>query len=109
MPSYIIRLEREGSPVYLEWSTIVDAPTTNGMTLEDLHEHVRDRYGSEGLRELPARLERVAATGCSRLSGDLDELLECNRAGPNEEHLTREQIVERYCRAPPSRRADERR
>jgi hypothetical protein len=96
MPSYIVKLEHEGTPFYLEWSTIVDAPVSCGMTLEELQEYIRNRYGDEGLRQLPDRLARVEATGCSAMNDDLAGLLACNRAGDGETELTKDEIVQFY-------------
>lgn len=81
----------------MEWSTVVDAPVTYGVTLERFKTYYRERYGTEGIKELPERLERVERTGTSDLIGTLAGLLACNRAGDKEQELTLEQIVERYC------------
>lgn len=90
MPRYICKIEDK----YFEWSTIVDAPVTYGMTLEEFTQYYREEYGEQGMRDLPERMERVEAKGTSALAyGSLDELLECNRAGENDEELTREEIA----------------
>lgn len=44
---------------YLEWSTVVDAPVTFGMTLEEFREHYREQYGAASMAELEQRLARV--------------------------------------------------
>jgi len=104
MPTYIIRLDDEQTnrPYYLEWSTIVDAPTTYGMTLEQFTDHYRERYGSDGVHGLSARLERVAKHGssCAWEAQSAEDMISGNRAGPDETELTREQIIEEYCRRP---------
>jgi len=96
----IVRLEApEGHPVYLEWSTVVDAPVTYAMTREELEEHVREEYGNQGLEELPARLERADRCGASWRDAyreSAEDTIRGNRAGPNETELTVEQIIERY-------------
>lgn len=86
---------------YLEWSTVTDAPRTYGMTLAELREHIRFERGEDGLAALPERLARVEATGTS--SQDVvtvDELIECNRAGPNERELTKTELIAKYCAGP---------
>jgi len=94
MPCHIIKLRDK----YLEWSTIVDAPLTPGLTLEQLKEHIRDKYGSESLDRLPSRLERVEKYGTSMLEGiSVGDLIAGNRAGENETRLTEDEIYERYC------------
>ena len=94
MPCYIIKLRDK----YLEWSTIVDAPLTPGLTLEQLREHILSKYGLLRLKHLPSRLERVEKYGTSCLEGiSVSDLIKGNRAGENEARLTEEEIYERYC------------
>jgi hypothetical protein len=97
MGRYIIKL----GPYYLEWSTIVDAPVTYGMTLDEFTEYYQAEYGLSAMAELPERLERVNRFGCSAKDGySIDNLMSFNRAGPNETSLDRESIYEKYCRHP---------
>lgn len=96
----ILRLEApEGHPIYLEWSTVVDAPVTYAMTREELEEHIREEEGNLGLQELPARLERADRCGASWKDGFRDgaeDTIAGNRAGPNETELTMTEIVRKY-------------
>lgn len=86
---------------YVEWSTVVDAPVTSTMTLEQLWAYVREEYGRNGAARLPARLARCEVTGTSSLYGTtLDELLLVNRAGENEQRISRAEIVQRYAATP---------
>lgn len=83
--------------LYFEWSTIVDAPVTYGLKWEQMEEHVRALYGSEGEKELPARLERIKQQGTScEYHLTMEALLHCNRAGPEGTELTSDQIYEAY-------------
>lgn len=84
--------------VFLEWSTVVDAPVTVGMTAEELEDHIRAQYGSEGVSGLPARIARTVANGTSCISPpySFDDLVDYNRAGPEETQLNREQLVRIY-------------
>lgn len=84
--------------VYQIYTTIADGPCyERGLTLAELEEITRREYGEQGMRNLPARLERAHATGCSALSGEtLAECLECNRAGPGESHLSVEEFIKKY-------------
>lgn len=94
MGRFIVKLD----DWYLEWSTVSDAPVTRGMSREDFDAHYRERYGSEGMRELPARMERVDEKGTSSfMYDDAKGTIEYNRAGPNETTATRAEIIERYC------------
>ena len=81
MGQFIVKVTAPDGPRYLEWSTIVDAPVTYGMTLAEFRRHYRREYGASGMRELPERLAFV----------------ENNRAGAGETCLTLAQIVDHYC------------
>lgn len=95
MGRYIVKLADR----YLEWSSIVDAPVSYGMTLDELRAHVKDEQGNDGLRDLPRRLERVDAKGTSAHEDDsADDTIWLNRAGPAETILHREEIIEFYVR-----------
>ena len=97
MGTFIIKLNGEEGDFYLEWSTIVDAPITYGMSLEEFKEFYKEEYGNKGINELPARLERVKRTGCSAFNTTLDSLLACNRLGDNEVKISKEEIYRKYC------------
>jgi len=81
---------------YFEWSSIVDAPVTYGMNEEELKSYIKGMYGEKGLRELPARLVRVEETGTSFIGSSLEDIIPFNRAGANEENLTKEEIYQIY-------------
>lgn len=88
---------------FCEWSTIVDAPTTELMTLPELRRYIKARYGNEGVKALPERLKRVKATGTSFVDGfnTKASLLEYNRAGENEAQVSTEaEMVRLYRREP---------
>lgn len=104
MPSYILKLrdEKHGRDYYLEWSTIVDAPVTDGMTREEFMEYYKNRYGTAAMeREFGERMARVDATGTSsRIDSSAADVWKHNRAGQEETSLDLEGILDRYCRAP---------
>ena len=102
MPRIICKVQDGDTPYYFEWSTIVDAPVTYGMSLDDFKAHYRDQYGEDGMRGLDDRLKRVELKGVSSMMDDdsLQDLVAYNRAGEDETCLTLEQIVEWYCRRP---------
>jgi hypothetical protein len=82
---------------YFEWSSIVDAPVTYGMSKDELKSYIKGMYGEKGLRELPTRLLRVEKTGTSFVDRtSLDDLISFNRAGENEENLTKDEIYQIY-------------
>ena len=84
---------------YFEWSTVVDAPVTYAMTLDELKEYVREEYGNEGLEYLPPRLERVEKTGTSFVGETLKSVLSANRAGENEKRISADKIYQRYLKS----------
>ena len=102
MPRYICKFDHAGQDWYLEWSTVEDAPTTRGMPLAEFKDWYLSQYGAcnKHQRILLERMKRVQASGTSALFCTLDEVISCNRAGPGETHLTKEQIVEQYCLQP---------
>jgi hypothetical protein len=98
MPRYIVKLNDGNRDYYLEWSTVVDAPVTFGVSLEEFKQGYQEQYGTEGMRALAERLVRVEKKGTSDLlHGSVDELLQFNRAGKGETCLTKEQIIDAYC------------
>jgi len=91
---YIIKLK----DYYLEWSTIVDAPLTYGMALDEFKGYYKDEYGNDGLRDLPNRLARVEAKGTSAHDEESAEsTIWLNRAGPKERPSTIVGIYHHYC------------
>lgn len=83
---------------YLEWSSIIDAPLTFGMGLDELKTYIKDEYGEQGLRDLEVRLVRVEEKGTSEFdAADVVDTIWFNRAGPNERRATIEGIYQHYC------------
>jgi hypothetical protein len=97
MPTYIVKMaDDQGTPWYLFWSTVVDAPTTCAMTLDEMKEYYRDEYGRQGMRDLDDRLARVEATGTSCRYPDStaeSTIGVVNRAGKGETWLSAEQTL----------------
>jgi len=90
MPAYICKLDG----LYFEWSTIVDAPRTYGMTLEEFTAYYQDEYGHSAMVDFDDRMLRVEAIGTSsRLHRDIADLIAWNRAGVAEGVATRAEIV----------------
>jgi hypothetical protein len=82
---------------YLEWSSIVDAPATYGMTLEEFKNYYEQSYGTSSMAELEERLKRVEKTGTSSMSEEtVDELISFNRAGFEESCLSKEELIDHY-------------
>lgn len=106
MPRYIIKLTKGDQNRYLEWSTIVDAPVTMGMTLEQFKVYYLHEYGRQGSQDLAERLARVEAQGHSLIPDapsswgpyTLKDLVAHNRAGPRGGHLDIDKLWEYYCK-----------
>lgn len=80
--------------LFFEWSTVVDAPVTKGMKREEFEEYYLDSYGKSSYIDMTQRLSRAENNGTSSMIGHtLEELIECNRAGPQETRLTFDQII----------------
>jgi hypothetical protein len=95
LPKYIVH--HEGW--FFEWSTVVDAPVTFGMKLDEFKEYYRDQYGAHGFADLGSRLDRALTKGTSSQMGETGEELMggYNRAGYRETHLTIPEIIKIYC------------
>jgi hypothetical protein len=92
-------MDDDGTPLYGEWSTIVDAPVTGLMPLDVFKRHYLGRYGVDDFnREFSERMARVEANGTSAESGQTTEDLVggYNRAGENEAQISEAEILERY-------------
>lgn len=85
---------------YVEWSTVVDAPTTYVLTRDEMLTHLNQNtfpMGKRTFQENEKRLQRADQTGTSFLdSTTRDQLLAGNRAGPKESTLTLEEILRDY-------------
>ena len=99
MGRYLIKLEN----YFLEWSTVVDAPVSFGMSLDELKEYIKAEYGNEGMIMLPERLQRIEKTGTSAIGYNVNQVIQGNRAGPKESKLTKKEIYEAYCQQKPIR------
>jgi hypothetical protein len=99
MPRFTVKIKDR----YFHWSTVVDAPITDGLTLEEfrrwyIKEYGRNGYEKEMFDRMIQRLEKYPAVNGSGIviAETLREALRGNRAGKNENHLTSKQIYEQY-------------
>jgi hypothetical protein len=100
MSRYIVKIK----DYYLDWSTIVDAPITFGLVLEEFNKYYKEEYGRVGMLNLPERLNVADKKGTSALDyDDLEDLVTFNRAGPEESCLTLDEIYSAYCLKKPIR------
>ena len=83
---------------YNFYTTVADgACFVSAITLEQLIEYTKEKFGERGIENLQARLDRAHKTGTSSLMHyDLHNLLICNRAGKNEKSLNDEDFIKRF-------------
>lgn len=96
MAKFIVKLEENK---YVQWSTVTDSPETNVLTKDEILEFMKthDRTG-ENVAE---RFKRVETQGTSSTLGhSADDLLSCNRAGPDEVTLSKQELIELYTFTP---------
>lgn len=99
----IIKLNDGKRDWYLEWSTVVDAPVSYGMNRVEAMDYLTSRGGlfcpPSTREQAEASLQRADKTGTSwfNVPRNVEETIACNRAGPNETELTREEIIKTYC------------
>ena len=103
MPNVILYLRDGREGWYLEYSTVVDAPTTGGMRHNEMLRHLAREYGRADLKGHKARLARAHANGSSyRFDKEsAEDVIRSNRAGPGELSLTKKGILDLYCRDAP--------
>jgi hypothetical protein len=96
---YIVKFHDKDQDWYMEWG--LDAPATEGMSLEDFKQYYCYRFGKHRLLAAREWLIRAGETGIGAPAGEtLDELIAQNRAGKGGTHLTKDQIIEWYVRHP---------
>lgn len=61
----IVRLVDDSGELWIEWSSIVDAPVFVADSRQDFEAYYLEEYGGDGMRDLSKRMERVLATGTS--------------------------------------------
>jgi len=101
MPKIICHLPNGN---FLEWSTVVDAPTTYGMPRGEFDQYALQCYGSNYFEnEHPIRMKRALENGTSShppIGVSFEKLAAHNRAGPNESCLSIDEIIARYGEIP---------
>ena len=92
-------IELDGA--YLVWSSVVDAPITYGLTEYQLLCWLDEQHGANGRLWWDRVKARVEMTGSSETAYTVEQILSNNRAGPGEIELTKQEIIEAYCRRKP--------
>jgi len=97
----IIKLQDNGDSqkeYYLLWSIKEGKPITNGMSEEELEKHCKEKYGAHSMVAFSRKLERAKKLGCSSYHERIEDLMNLNCAGFDGEYLTKEEIIDEYCR-----------
>lgn len=98
MGNTLIRLERDTTEYFLQWSSIVDAPISYGMSESELREFYLEEYGRNGSRDLDERIAECRKRGTSsRMDKTAESVIRGNRAGEDETELSVDQIIDCYC------------
>lgn len=101
MSHYIVKLNdvNTNTDYYMIWSSVVDAPIVNGMSLEDFAEFYKYEYGNKAFEDnYNRRMLMVESKGTSALLYDsAEDLIRTNRAGDEEKCLTKEELIQKYC------------
>lgn len=101
MPQFIVKLSEGQQSWYLLHSTVVDAPITYGMSLDQFKKFYQEEYGRQGMEELEKRLARVEAKGTSSMMhASAEDAIDWNRAGKDGTCLSIQQIIDFYCKHP---------
>ena len=84
--------------VFNFYNTVSDGPRfVSGLTLEQVRIFTKEEYGNQGLKNLSERIKRAIEKGTSSYDHDsLDETIQLNRAGINEEHLSSEEFIKLF-------------
>ncbi len=78
--------------VFFEWSTVVDAPISNGMNEKELRIYHKNIYGDLPIEK---RIERAIRKGTSMVDFvKLEDFVSGNRAGPYETEITLDEIMQ---------------
>lgn len=99
MPRFIIKLtDQNNNEYYMLWSTIVDAPISKGLCLQDFEKFYQEEYGNQGMVDFHKLMEIVQSKNTSsRIDADAEETIRFNQAGPGRSPLSMEEIVRFYC------------
>ena len=70
---------------------------TKSISLDQLKSYIKDEHGNEGIRGLDDRLERAYEYGTSsHYAQSIKDVLVCNRAGPEEKHLSLQECIDQF-------------
>lgn len=91
MPKFIVKLTDKKTKIdyYLNWSTIVDAPTSEPVALKDAMEYLLESFVSKGLGI--KAYNNLIKTGCSSPYYSANEVIEGS-------DMSLDDLLDTYCR-----------
>lgn len=92
MLNIILKIENS----YIIWSEKDRHPLTHTMLKEKLFRWIEDNEGQDGVDAFEARISRCDKNGCSSAYHSKESLMSDNRAGDKNEHLTENEIIDKY-------------
>lgn len=92
MLSIFIRIQ----DYYFVWDEKFKHPVSHGMKKNELLEWLQVEERQDALDSFDNRIKRADETGSSSAYQNIDSLIKGNKAGKNNESLTKEQIFEEY-------------
>jgi hypothetical protein len=91
---YIIKLIDGEQELYMEYSTITDAPVTDLVPLAQFKQCYEWKHGK---KDFAQRMQRVEEKGISSINyNSAEELLKNNRAGEGGKNISIREIIKRY-------------
>lgn len=98
MRKTIVKLTDGDQTWYMEWSRMSEGPITFGMGWEEFKSYYKEEHGNAGMRELEEDMKCLNHHGSNSLHNSAADFIRRNRAGRLDTHLSKEQIIEYYCK-----------
>ena len=100
MTEFIINIydEEHKKNNYLIWSAIYDRPITEALDLKEFKRLYKKTHGKVDIDKFDNRMKHVEKKGTSEFGATLDTYFIHNHAGDKGEHISKEQILNKYCR-----------
>lgn len=92
MARFFVKLIKKNIPHYLVWSTVVDAPVSDGMPLGKFKEYFISSRGIDFLEYFDEQIQIADKNYRENLN-----FIKFNRAGMDEKQLLITEIIEAYC------------
>jgi hypothetical protein len=81
---------------FMEWTSVSDGPASLLLTEEQFRRYWREEYGRARWHELAEILLTVKKNGTTARGYTVDKIIKNNRAGKNDNPLTKQQLIDCY-------------